>query len=290
MDIKRVAKECEGLLVEIVLSDGSTRRGTVQEPPPDTTEEVLALLDERKSAELPQGQTAVALQEYLKVVDLIPLRQLKSIMKIETTIGGLAIKTEQGKTVNQEGMQVQVRNIGRPGYVGVTYKMPGAKAWSGENVVRIANGEISLPVTMAFISYAKENRQTVGDVATRLRQRDIFVWDDDSLLLPGDDWESKIEHAIENADYFLLFLSADTIERDGYKNRELRLALKKQSMKASGKRFIIPILIDRCEPPADLRELHWLRMWENDWESRLLRAIGPLHVREEMARCEQPGR
>lgn len=151
---------------------------------------------------------------------------------------------------------------------------------SPETVIRIVNGEIALPVTMAFISYAKENRKRVHSVARDLRKRDIFVWDDESLLLPGDHWESKIENAIECADYFLLFLSAATIDRDGYKNRELRLALKRQSTKAPGKRFLIPILIDPCEPPQDLRELHWLRMWEDEWESTLLRAIGPLHIRQ----------
>ena len=80
----------------------------------------------------------------------------------------------------------------------------------------------------------------------------------------------------------MVFLSADTIERDGYKNRELRLALKKQSLKGPGRSFVIPILIDRCEPPDDLSELQWLRLWEDDWWTRLLKAIGPSHVRQEL--------
>lgn len=284
MDLKRTAKEHEGCFVDVVLVDGVTRRGTVQAPPASVLDDVLPLLDESKSGTLPAGgQTAVSLQEYLDLVELIPLSRVRSIEKIETAIGGLVVTTEQGKPINQDGMALQIQNVGRPGYVGVMYKMPGSDAWSPQHVVRITKGEVSLPVTMTFISYARENRSAIEPVIGYLRRHDIFVWEDEGLLLPGDHWESKIEHAISCADYFLLFISAETMERDGYKNRELRLALKKQSMKALGKRFIIPVLVDACEPPDDLREFHWLRMWEPGWDTKLLRAIGPLHIRQARA-------
>jgi len=279
MDIKRTAKECEGCFVDIVMADGSARRGTIQELPTGTKEDLVALLDEGKSKGMRGRRVAVPISEYLNLVDLIPLDQVKTIMKVETTIAGMVITSEHGRPILEDGTGVEIKTDGKAGYVRVRWKMPGSDTWSSEREVRIVNRGIALPVTMVFISYAKENRRVVEEVVKTLRRNDIFVWDDASLLLPGDNWESKIERAISSADYFLLFLSAGTIQRDGYKNRELRLALKEQSMKGPDKRFLIPLLIDKCDPPDDLRQLQWLHMWEEGWETRLLRAIGPSHVR-----------
>ena len=66
MDIKAVANSSVGSLVEVVMVNGSTRRGTVQVAPPNTTTEILALLDERKSGQVASGQTSVSLDDYLK--------------------------------------------------------------------------------------------------------------------------------------------------------------------------------------------------------------------------------
>jgi hypothetical protein len=282
MDMKGIAKSLQSSLVRIEMVDGSTKCGIVQVPPPNTNDDLVWTLDQGKSKVLPEGQTHVSLQEYQRLVDQIPLSTVKSIDKIETKICNFIIKTENGKPINQDYTEIQVRNAGRAGFVAIKYKMPGSETWSREFDVPILNGEVKIPVTMAFISYAKEERDRIIEIINRLRRQDIFVWEDESLLLPGDDWEAKIENAIENADFFLFFMSSDTIERDGYKNRALFLALKKQSLKASGKRFIIPILLDKCNPPKELSGLHWLRRSEKDWESKLVRAIGPVNARKDL--------
>ncbi len=44
--------------------------------------------------------------------------------------------------------------------------------------------------------------------------------------------------------------------------RELRYALEQRERRPFGKRFIIPILLDDCETPRELKDIHFLPLWE----------------------------
>ena len=86
----------------------------------------------------------------------------------------------------------------------------------------------------------------------------------------------------------MLFLSSRTIEKVGFKNRELHLALYQQSLRPAGKIFIIPLLLDDCIPPDDLNRLNWLRTTSENWFERLLKAIAPKQVLEKGYRLSNP--
>jgi hypothetical protein len=92
-------------------------------------------------------------------------------------------------------------------------------------------------------------------------------------LIPGDDWEMRIEQAIEKSDFFLLFLSRKTEEKIGFRNREIQLAIMQQSYHPRGHIFLIPILLDDCTPPHDLRGLNWLKATDDKWFDRLVDVV-----------------
>jgi hypothetical protein len=90
------------------------------------------------------------------------------------------------------------------------------------------------------------------------------------MILPGDNWELKIKQAIEKADYFLPLLSCQ------YNNKELHHAMHQQSSLPEDKRFIIPILLDDCDAPYNLKKFSPLKITDENWAKKLLQSLAPL--------------
>ena len=68
-------------------------------------------------------------------------------------------------------------------------------------------------------------------------------------------------------------LSSNTINNDGYKNKEIHLALNHYLLKPKGKRYIIPFLLDDCKPPREFNKIHWLKYTDENWLDKLLIAV-----------------
>lgn len=165
-------------------------------------------------------------------------------------------------------------SLGRfPGTLTVRVKLPGQVAWTMYADLQIREGKIELPVSLAFLSHAKEDREFVKILAARLLQDGVLTWFDENDLLPGDDWKRKIDEGIEKSDFVLVFLSSASVSKTGHFQRELKYALEQQQLRPEGDRYIIPIVIDECQPPASLRDIHWLRADQPDWYERLKGAI-----------------
>jgi hypothetical protein len=100
-----------------------------------------------------------------------------------------------------------------------------------------------------------------------------MTWFDRKDLLPGDDWRRKIDDAIERSDFVLTFMSAASVSKTGYFQRELKYALEQRQMRPDGTRYIIPVVIGDCDPPASVRDIQWLRTETRGWYQQLLRAM-----------------
>ena len=132
---------------------------------------------------------------------------------------------------------------------------------------------MTLPVKLAFLSHAREDANFVRDLSSRLLQDGVLAWFDEKDLLPGDDWKQKIDDAIERSDFVLVFLSSVSVAKTGYFQRELKYALDQHQLRPEGSRYIIPIIIDDCEAPRSLREIHWLRADAAEWYELLKRVL-----------------
>lgn len=131
----------------------------------------------------------------------------------------------------------------------VELQLPGQiSATRYENLV-VEDECLTIPITSTFLSYAKEDRDTVDGIATRLLSDGVLTWFDKKDLLPGEAWKRKIDHAIQHSDYFLTFLSDRSVSTIGYFQRELKYALEQQDLRPHGTIYIIPVLLDHCNPP-----------------------------------------
>jgi hypothetical protein len=160
-----------------------------------------------------------------------------------------------------------------PGTVTIRVQLPGQEAWREYPNLQIHNGSVELPVRLAFLSYAKEDARFVQTLSTRLLHDGVLTWFDEKDLLPGDDWKRKIDDAIERSDFVLVFISSVSVTKTGYFQRELKYALEQRQLRPEGARYIIPIIVDKCQVPAALRDIQWLRAEEANWYEHLKQAL-----------------
>lgn len=170
-------------------------------------------------------------------------------------------------------IQFTIKYSEKPGHLGVEYKIDNDSPKINLGEYPIINGEIVLPMKLAFISYAKEDKDKAYELMKNLHKNGILTWFDEKDLLSGDSWEDKIEMAIETSDYFIALFSSNTLNKIGYKQREIEYALKQKSLRPEMSRFIIPILLDDCVPPRKLHNIHWLKTSDKNWFERLILSI-----------------
>jgi len=132
-----------------------------------------------------------------------------------------------------------------------------------------------------FISYSHEDKQWLTRMLIHLKpSRDkgvIDVWDD-TMILPGDDWKSKIKSALESASVAVLLVSADFLASDFIVQDELPPLL--EGAETRGTR-ILPVIVGPCA----FEETRSLSRYQavNDDPRRSILAMAPWE-REELFR------
>lgn len=201
---------------------------------------------------------------------------------IENNITELDTELKNIRLENAKNLPSQMRLIlgysEKPCHLNLEYQIDDNSPVINIGEYPIINGEIILPLKLAFISYAKEDRDDAIELMNKLHDKGILTWFDEKDLLPGDSWEDKIEIAIEKSDYFIALFSKNTINKHGYKQRETEYALKQKSLKPEMLIYIIPILLDECIPPRSLSKIHWLKKSDDNWFDRLLLSLGYFRI------------
>ena len=120
---------------------------------------------------------------------------------------------------------------------------------------------------MVFLSYASEDADAVNALRRGLEDHAISVWQDSQNLRTGQNWEAMIAEFIKRVDYFV-FIQTENMDRrddrneDGVYNRELKLALKRQSDRPYGAVFVMHVTIGTCHarPEPELAAVHRFRL------------------------------
>ncbi|MCL2041525.1 MAG: toll/interleukin-1 receptor domain-containing protein [Bacteroidales bacterium] len=100
-----------------------------------------------------------------------------------------------------------------------------------------------------FISYARDDLETVEKVYEWLKKFNCKIWFDKKKLRHGDRWEEKIKKAIEDCKIFIPILSETTaihlLEGKRFFTKEWERACKRQDDRSRvPESFIVPIRID----------------------------------------------
>jgi hypothetical protein len=118
--------------------------------------------------------------------------------------------------------------------------------------------DISDSPIRVFISYAREDAHIAQRLYSDLEQAGVVPWLDTENLLPGQNWRTAIEQAINMSTYVLALLSSNSITKDGFIQKELKIALDLLDEVSETKIFVIPVRLDDCTPHDNrLQDLHW---------------------------------
>ncbi len=105
-----------------------------------------------------------------------------------------------------------------------------------------------------FLCHSSNDKPAVRELYQKLRAEPwIQPWLDEEELYPGQDWNMEIEKAVEAADAIIVCLTKNSINKEGYVQRELRIVLDFADYKPEGTLYIIPVRLEECEPPRRLR-------------------------------------
>ena len=125
----------------------------------------------------------------------------------------------------------------------------------------------------AFISYAREDLSYAQQIYSLLKDNNISPWLDYFDLIPGQDWDMKIQKEIETSDYIIICLSNHSVTKKGYIQKEIRKALSVLEEFPEGDIYLIPIKLDDCNVPTSLLAKQWLDWNEPDSQKKLLKVF-----------------
>src|SRR5437868_2411494 len=115
-----------------------------------------------------------------------------------------------------------------------------------------------------FLCHASEDKSIVEKLNRRLKRCNIDSWLDKEKIFGGQDWQYQIRMAVRNADVVLVCLSHKSINKVGFVQREVKLALEVADEQPEGSIFIIPLRLEACSVPDRLSHLQWIDFFERD--------------------------
>lgn len=130
----------------------------------------------------------------------------------------------------------------------------------------------NLPLKI-FLSYASPDHPVVRKLYEHLINLGADPWLDVENLLPGQDWKLEIQKALEDADVILLCLSKGSVNKEGYVQREMRLALDRGLEMPEGEIFLIPAKLEECDLPFRLHDYQWVDLFTESGMQRLIKSL-----------------
>jgi formylglycine-generating enzyme required for sulfatase activity len=124
-----------------------------------------------------------------------------------------------------------------------------------------------------FLCHASLDKPQVRELYKYLRRRGIAPWLDAENLLPGQDWQVEIPQALLASDAIIVCLSKNSVNKEGYVQKEITFALDKAQEKLAGAIFIIPAKLEECDVPARLNRYQWVDLHQPGGYQRLMRGL-----------------
>jgi hypothetical protein len=109
-----------------------------------------------------------------------------------------------------------------------------------------------------FLCHSHADRAVVLKLKEQLEAMGISIWLDRQNLRGGEDWDRKIESALEReVDYVVVVQSCQMEARvESYVYKEVRVALERLKKVWGDFLFVIPVTIERCKGLPELGHLH----------------------------------
>jgi hypothetical protein len=131
-----------------------------------------------------------------------------------------------------------------------------------------------------YLSYKREDLERIEPVYETLKVAGFRPWLDVRDILPGSNWIREVEVAIGASDFFVVFLSSNSVtlasETGHGVTSETDRALNRSQdpdFPWDPSTYIIPVRLDPVAPPPRLADIQWLDLFDAGGESRLVQTI-----------------
>jgi len=126
---------------------------------------------------------------------------------------------------------------------------------------------------MIFLSYASEDRDRVLPYYDILESHGLEPWMDCKKLVGGQNWDYEIKTALDRSDLIVVFVSANSVDKRGYAQREIKFVIDKHDEKLVDDIYIIPVQLDAGDFPHLLKGIQFIQASDDDAFSEVLRSI-----------------
>jgi hypothetical protein len=134
-----------------------------------------------------------------------------------------------------------------------------------------------------FLCHSSSDKAEVQNLYNLLVQRGADPWLDSENILPGQDWNLEINKALDDSDVILLCLSRKSVDKEGYVQKEIRLALDRALEMPDGRIFLIPARLEECELPYRIKTYQWVDLFT---ESGMIKLMKSLNLRASQVKAQ----
>jgi len=124
-----------------------------------------------------------------------------------------------------------------------------------------------------FLCHASGDKPAVIKLYDRLIKDGIDAWLDKEKLIPGQNWQIEIPKAVRNSDVVIVCLSSQSINKEGFVQKEIKIALDTADEKPEGTIFIIPARLENCNIPERISQYHCVDLFSDNGYEWLLKAL-----------------
>lgn len=125
-----------------------------------------------------------------------------------------------------------------------------------------------------FLCYAEPDRERVFSLYDSLVAAGFAPWMDKRHIQGGERWEVAIRRAIRASDFFIVCLSNKSVNRRGFMQREIRIALEFWNEQLEDDIYMIPARLEDCIITNEkLRELQWVDLFNPGGFETLAQAV-----------------
>lgn len=124
-----------------------------------------------------------------------------------------------------------------------------------------------------FLCHSSGDKPKVRKLYKHLKSDNFDPWLDEEKLIPGQEWSKEIPKAVKKADVVIVCLSSDSIDKEGYIQKEITYALDTADEKPEGTIFLIPLKLEECEVPERISKWQWVNYFEKNGYKKLVGAL-----------------
>ena len=117
-------------------------------------------------------------------------------------------------------------------------------------------------MSQIFLSYVHADSTEALNLFDDISAAGYPVWLDQKALLVGQKWKDEIARAIQAASAFIALISKNSVDHQGYVQKELKQGLEVLAETPSNQIYLLPVRLNDARPhDIQLQDLHWLDLF-----------------------------